>query len=230
MRSPVYTAIWFALSLLGVSGLFFYNGAQFLGAATIVVYAGAIIVTFLFVIMLAQPEGDATYDRISWATFPQPLSLLAGAGMVGALAFAISSVSGPVQLRTDTVYHLRRQLETMGDLSEQNVADFSVQPSPDGPRVAITLRGADAVAAATLQQRLAQALQPQQALVEVDLLSPQNDVLHPAHMAELGSHLFGEHMLSVELAGGLLLAALVGAITIVVHGRQSPAIRGAPGE
>ena len=37
MRSPVYCAIWFALTLLGTAGLFFFQGAQFLGVATIVV-------------------------------------------------------------------------------------------------------------------------------------------------------------------------------------------------
>ena len=66
LRNPVYCAIWFALSLLGTAGLFLFQGAQFLGVATIVVYAGAILVTFLFVLMLAQPQGQAFYDRISW--------------------------------------------------------------------------------------------------------------------------------------------------------------------
>ncbi len=46
--------------------------APFLAAGTIIVYAGAIIVTFLFVIMLAQMEGKADYDRAArspaWAT------------------------------------------------------------------------------------------------------------------------------------------------------------------
>src|SRR4051812_41202352 len=41
-QSPVYSAIWFAMSLLGTAGLFFFQGAQFLSVATIVVYAGAI--------------------------------------------------------------------------------------------------------------------------------------------------------------------------------------------
>ncbi len=67
MENAVYAAIWFALSLLGTAGLFFFQGAQFVAVATIVVYAGAIVVTLLFVIMLAQPDGQATYDRISWA-------------------------------------------------------------------------------------------------------------------------------------------------------------------
>ena len=65
-RSPVYCAIWFGMSLLGTAGLFLFHGAQFLAVATVVVYAGAILVTFLFVLMLAQPEGQASYDRVSW--------------------------------------------------------------------------------------------------------------------------------------------------------------------
>jgi NADH-quinone oxidoreductase subunit J len=64
-RNPVYSALWFALVLLGNSGLFMLQKAEFLSAATIIVYAGAIVVTFLFVIMLAQPTGTARYDRYS---------------------------------------------------------------------------------------------------------------------------------------------------------------------
>ena len=41
--------------------------APFLAAGTMIVYAGAIIVTFLFVIMLAQMEGKALYDRAARA-------------------------------------------------------------------------------------------------------------------------------------------------------------------
>lgn len=62
-RNPVYAALWFAVTTLGVCGLFLLNAAPFLAAATIVVYAGAIIVTFLFVIMLAQQAGATNYDR-----------------------------------------------------------------------------------------------------------------------------------------------------------------------
>ncbi len=61
-RNPVYGALWFALVTLSVCGLFTLQNAPFLAASTIVVYAGAIIVTFLFVIMLAQQSGASTYD------------------------------------------------------------------------------------------------------------------------------------------------------------------------
>ncbi|REJ68279.1 MAG: hypothetical protein DWQ31_09250 [Planctomycetota bacterium] len=65
-RSPVYSAIFFAVSVLATAGLFLVNGAQFLGVAMVVVYAGAIVVMFLFVLMLAQPEGLAFYDRLAF--------------------------------------------------------------------------------------------------------------------------------------------------------------------
>lgn len=83
---PVYSAIWFAVVLLATSGLLVFQGAQFLGMATIVVYAGAILVTFLFVLMLATPLGTAVYDRLSWEGF---LAGLAGAALVGFVAYLL---------------------------------------------------------------------------------------------------------------------------------------------
>lgn len=166
-RSPVYSAIWFALSLLGTAGLFFYNGAQFLGVATIVVYAGAIVVTFLFVIMLAQPEGHSAYDRVTWGWFPKTFSVLAAATMVGLLTFLLGN------LKTEATRPL--------------VAD----------------------AAAVVQERL----------------HAPGGVMTREHMATVGQHLFAEHLISVELAGTLLLAALVGAIAIAIQGKSRLANR-----
>jgi NADH-quinone oxidoreductase subunit J len=88
-RNPVYSALWFAMVLLGNSGLFLLQGAEFLSAATVIVYAGAIVVTFLFVIMLAQPSGAARYDRHS----REPLLVTAtgvvlASVLVGSLHFA----------------------------------------------------------------------------------------------------------------------------------------------
>ena len=85
-RNPVYSALWFAMVLLGNSGLYLLQQAEFLAGATIIVYAGAIIVTFLFVIMLAQPKGTAPYDRVSREPF---LSCVAGVLVAGALIGAI---------------------------------------------------------------------------------------------------------------------------------------------
>lgn len=90
-RNPVYCALWFGMTLLGTAGMFLVIGAQFLAVATIVVYAGAILVTFLFVLMLATPQGNAPYDRLTWEPL---LSATAGAVLVGVLTTTI------VQVRT----------------------------------------------------------------------------------------------------------------------------------
>ena len=89
-HNPVYCAIWFGQSLLGTAGLFFVAGAQFLAVATVVIYAGAILVTFLFVLMLAQPKGRAAYDRVSWEA---PIAAAAGVVMVAILSIAIGGIS-----------------------------------------------------------------------------------------------------------------------------------------
>lgn len=67
--NPAWAALSFALVILSTCGLFLLQAAPFLMAATIIVYAGAIIVTFLFVIMLAQQEGPSDADARSREPF-----------------------------------------------------------------------------------------------------------------------------------------------------------------
>jgi NADH-quinone oxidoreductase subunit J len=160
-QSPVYSAIWFALSLLGTAGLFFYNGAEFLGVATVVVYAGAIVVTFLFVIMLAQPEGHSSYDRLAWGGFPKVLGVVTAGLLVGILTFMLGRLK-----------------------------DEAAKP----------------VAAEALVQAH-------------ENLIAKDGILAEKHVANLGRHLFSEHLISIELGGTLLLVALVGAVAIALHGR-----------
>src|SRR5690606_206086 len=50
---PVYSALYFVLSVLSTAGLFVLLWAEFLGVALVIVYAGAILVIYVFVIMLA---------------------------------------------------------------------------------------------------------------------------------------------------------------------------------
>jgi NADH-quinone oxidoreductase subunit J len=88
-RSPIYSAIWFGMTLVGTAGLFLLAGAEFLAVATLVVYAGAILVTFLFVLMLSQPEGHTSYDRRSWGAV---LSAATGALLIGVLSMTLTAV------------------------------------------------------------------------------------------------------------------------------------------
>jgi len=57
-RSPVYSCLCIVLSFFGLAGLYILLGAPFIAAIQIIVYAGAIMVLFLFVIMLLNlPHG-----------------------------------------------------------------------------------------------------------------------------------------------------------------------------
>ena len=59
-RNPARGAIAFAFVILSTCGLFLLLAAPFLMAATIIIYAGAIIVTFLFVLMLSHRKARPT--------------------------------------------------------------------------------------------------------------------------------------------------------------------------
>src|SRR3954468_19555862 len=89
-RNPVYSALWFALATLAVCGLFLMQSAPFLAAATVIVYAGAIVVTFVFVIMLAQQSGATVYDQRSRQPF---LATVFGVLLLGALMAMLKSTS-----------------------------------------------------------------------------------------------------------------------------------------
>lgn len=51
-RHPVHAALFLVMTLFGVAILFIEEGAEFLAAVQIIVYAGAVVVLFLFVVML----------------------------------------------------------------------------------------------------------------------------------------------------------------------------------
>ena len=51
-RNPVYAVLWLVSTLFALSGLFLLLGAYFVAAIQVILYAGAILVLFLFVVML----------------------------------------------------------------------------------------------------------------------------------------------------------------------------------
>lgn len=93
-RNPVYAALWFALATLSTCGLFLLQHAPFLAAATIIVYAGAVIVTFLFVIMLAQQSGAAGYDQKSSQSL---LATISAFVLLGAMSLTLQSEKIDIQ-------------------------------------------------------------------------------------------------------------------------------------
>jgi NADH-quinone oxidoreductase subunit J len=60
-RNPMYSVVFLIASFAGLSGLYIQLDAPFVAVAQIIIYAGAIMVLFLFVVMLLNaPKEDAT--------------------------------------------------------------------------------------------------------------------------------------------------------------------------
>jgi NADH-quinone oxidoreductase subunit J len=64
--SPVHALLYLIISLLAVSGVFFSLGAYFAGALEIIVYAGAIMVLFVFVVMMLNLGGAEVQQEREW--------------------------------------------------------------------------------------------------------------------------------------------------------------------
>jgi NADH-quinone oxidoreductase subunit J len=147
-RRPVYSALYFVLLLVAVTVLLVLMQAEFLAAALAIVYAGAILVTYVFVIMLAQQARPPAYD----AEAREPL--------VGCCAGFVLVTLITAQL-------------------------FGTPPAPP-------------VAPATTVPQLTGTVEA------------------------VGTRLLTEYVVGVQMAGLLLLAALVGAIAIARRRRASP--------
>jgi len=70
-KNPVISALFLILNFGGLAGLYLLLNAQFIAVVQIIVYAGAIMVLFLFVIMLLRPDDEKSFfaenKQIKWA-------------------------------------------------------------------------------------------------------------------------------------------------------------------
>jgi NADH-quinone oxidoreductase subunit J len=85
-RNPVYSALSLVATLFGVAVLFVAQGAYFLAAIQVMVYAGAIVVLFLFVIMLigVDRHEDVWFDE--QRPWRRPVAMVVGVALcVGVL-------------------------------------------------------------------------------------------------------------------------------------------------
>jgi len=65
-RNPVYSVLWLIITFFSISGHYILLNAQFLAIVNIIVYAGAIMVLFLFVIMLMNLDRDTEPQKNKW--------------------------------------------------------------------------------------------------------------------------------------------------------------------
>lgn len=85
-KGAVHSALWLVLTMLCLGCLYMAQGAEFLGFAQIIVYTGAIMMLFLFVLMLTGREaGDSVIEPLRGQRVK---AILIGIGFVGLLVAA----------------------------------------------------------------------------------------------------------------------------------------------
>jgi NADH-quinone oxidoreductase subunit J len=100
-KNPVYSVLWLIVTFFAISGHYILLNAQFLAIVNIIVYAGAIMVLFLFVIMLMNLSKDTEPQKNKWLK-------LAGAVAGGSLLLVL-------------VAALRHTEKNMTELSTGNI-------------------------------------------------------------------------------------------------------------
>jgi NADH-quinone oxidoreductase subunit J len=87
---PVHAALSLILTLFGVAVMYISQEAQFLAAVQVIVYAGAIVVLFLFVIMLLGVD-KAEDLHIEPFKLQRKVAAVVGGGVIGLIVFAAVS-------------------------------------------------------------------------------------------------------------------------------------------
>ena len=86
-RNPVYSAMGLLMTMFSMAVFYVLNDAHFIAAVQVLIYAGAVMTLFLFVIMLIGV--DKVIDTKERITFQRPLTVLLGAGL-----FALVLIAG----------------------------------------------------------------------------------------------------------------------------------------
>jgi NADH-quinone oxidoreductase subunit J len=94
--NPVHSALMLVLTLFGVAVIFVEQEAHFLAAVQVIVYAGAIVVLFLFVIMLlgVDKAEELSTDPLGGQRPAAAAVAVAGLGLVVLLAVRAAEVTG----------------------------------------------------------------------------------------------------------------------------------------
>ena len=124
-KNPVHSMLWVLALFLHVAGIFLLLGAEFLAAVQVIVYAGAILIFYLFVLMLLDLPGEEARPR-----FGRHWPLAAGAGLsFAALAWlaqvtTLDPIAPGVAGATPIAEGMAAEGSSQGNLSEIGMALF----------------------------------------------------------------------------------------------------------
>ena len=89
-RNPVHSVMWMLLLFFNLASMYLFLNAEFIAAIQVIVYAGAILVLFLFVVLLLNLREEllTTHFIDSW-----PAGLIIALALMASIGFAVSSLA-----------------------------------------------------------------------------------------------------------------------------------------
>jgi NADH-quinone oxidoreductase subunit J len=117
-RNAVYSALFLVLNFVTVAVFYLLLGAPFIAMSQVTVYAGAIMVLFLFVIMLLGAESLPQAEVLPWQ---RPLAISLAVVLVGEAAYLLVTRARPV----GEVVQAGDAVNTMDNLRQLGLALFN---------------------------------------------------------------------------------------------------------
>ncbi len=96
-RNPISSTLWLILNLFCIAGLYLTLNAQFIAVIQVLVYAGAIMVLFLFVIMLLNLDALPRLKFINWKGV---VAFLIGTAVLAQLMYVVARGFGVLPVGT----------------------------------------------------------------------------------------------------------------------------------
>lgn len=210
---PVYSALYFIMTIIATSGLFVLLSAEFMAFALVIIYAGAILITYLFVIMLAtqQPSGmsAAVLDDTD-AVAREPIL----ASAIGFVLLAIITTAmfrgvgtlpepqGGAATRDAVLVNLPRKVDRILRRTDTMSDDERVVRTDEG------------TAAIDVESRTLTVENTDLGTTRTIGPGSWPDRLRAGNLDRLGYNLMHDHPMTIEIAGVILLMAMLGATVL----------------
>ena len=197
IKHPVHAALSFACVVLAAAGVYLLQEAAFVAASTVVVYAGATIIIFMFVLMFAQQTNLLDYDTHK----QNPIA-------AGIVAIALAATVIAVALKEFP--KLEEQLATKNGVAVSATESAEPKPAEGETKLEAETKVADekdeplALNASTATDQKA----------EENSAESDNATVDRFTVAKLGAAFYTRYLLAIEIAGTLLLVATIGAVVI----------------
>ncbi len=209
---PVYSALYFILTIVASCGMYLLLGAEFMAFALIIIYAGAILITYLFVIMLATQTdtGTGADERLRTEVDTVSREPVVGAilgfvllGLVTTMTFeGVGSLAPPADFEPDAVL---ANLPVKADRALRQ-ADL-IEPYESVHRV-------DGLGSIDFEARTIEVFNERTGTTRVIGPDSWPEGLAATNLDRLGWNLLHDHPMTIEITGIILLMAMVGATVL----------------